>query len=521
MLIFLRVAHILWVCLRYRLDELVLSSIQHPWAHFLLRIVCLGRKPHRPRGERLRRTLETLGPIYVKFGQVLSTRRDLVPKDIADELARLQDRVPPFPSDQAAVIIEEALGAAPQVLFAQFDRDPVASASIAQVHFAVLHDGRAVAVKVLRPGMREAIERDLKLLRVLAGLVERLAPDGRRLKPREVVGEFDKYLHDELDLLREAANCSQLRRNFGPDTGRAHLLEVPEVVWEYCSGQVFTMQRKYGVPISHIPRLRELVVDIALLARQGVEIFFMQVFTDGFFHADMHPGNILVSDEPRTLGRYIALDFGIVGSLSEFDKNYLAQNFLAFFQRDYRRVAQLHIESGWVPPTTREEELEGAVRAVCEPYFDRPLAEISLGQVLLRLFQTSRRFNVEIQPQLVLLQKTLLNVEGMGRELDPSLDLWQTAKPFLERWMHQRVGFRGLRQRLDQEASQWAQILPQLPRLVYTRLNHPDPGLPMRTELERLRRAQEHSNRLVAVLCGILAVGVGVAVWALTRGAAF
>ncbi|WP_322999225.1 ubiquinone biosynthesis regulatory protein kinase UbiB [Castellaniella sp.] len=518
MLTFCRLVYILWVSLRYRLDELVLSSLQHPWAHALLRVVCLGRRPRRPRGERLRLALETLGPIYVKFGQVLSTRRDLVPTDIADELARLQDRVPPFPSDQAAAIIQESLGAAPQTLFAQFDRDPVASASIAQVHFAVLHDGREVAVKVLRPGMREAIERDLTLLRALAGLVERLAPDGRRLKPREVVAEFDKYLHDELDLIREAANCSQLRRNFGPDTGRADLLLVPEVVWEFCASQVFTMQRMRGVPVSRVAQLREMGVDIPLLARQGVEIFFMQVFIDGFFHADMHPGNIYVSDAPDSLGRYIALDFGIVGSLSEFDKNYLAQNFLAFFRRDYRRVAQLHIESGWVPPTTREEELEGAVRAVCEPYFDRPLAEISLGQVLLRLFQTSRRFNVEIQPQLVLLQKTLLNVEGMGRELDPNLDLWQTAKPFLERWMHQRVGLKGLRQRLDQEASQWAQILPQIPRLVYTRLNHPDPGPAMRSELERLRRAQEGANRLLVVLCGILAVGLGIAVWALTRG---
>ncbi|MGB5807912.1 ubiquinone biosynthesis regulatory protein kinase UbiB [Castellaniella sp.] len=521
MMTFLRLVYILWIGLRYRLDELVLSGLQHSWAHVLLKIVCLGHRPRRPRGERLRLALETLGPIYVKFGQVLSTRRDLVPQDIADELARLQDRVPPFPSDQAADIIRESLGDAPQNLFAQFERDPVASASIAQVHLAVLHDGREVAVKVLRPGMREAIERDLTLLRAIAGLVERLAPDGRRLKPREVVAEFDKYLHDELDLIREAANCSQLRRNFGPDTGRAHLLRVPEVVWEYCASQVFTMERMRGVPVSQVDRLRALGVDIPLLARQGVEIFFMQVFTDGFFHADMHPGNIYVSDDPDTLGRYIALDFGIVGSLSEFDKNYLAQNFLAFFQRDYRRVAQLHIESGWVPPTTREEELEGAVRAVCEPYFDRPLSEISLGQVLLRLFQTSRRFNVEIQPQLVLLQKTLLNVEGMGRELDPNLDLWQTAKPFLEKWMHQRVGLRGLRQRLDQEASQWAQILPQIPRLVYTRLNHPDPGPAMRAELERLRRAQDRSNHLLSVLCGILAVGLAVAVWALTRGGSF
>ncbi|MBV6273342.1 ubiquinone biosynthesis regulatory protein kinase UbiB [Alcaligenaceae bacterium CGII-47] len=517
MLIFFRLIYIIFIALRYRLDELILSGIRHPVAHGLLVVVRLGRRPRGARGERLRLALESLGPIFVKFGQVLSTRRDLVPLDIAEELARLQDRVPPFPSAQAAAIIETALGSSPHTLFKHFETDPVASASIAQVHFAVLHDGRDVAVKVLRPGMREAIEKDLTLMRAIAGLVERVAHDGRRLKPREVVAEFDKYLHDELDLIREASNCSQLRRNFGPGTGREDLLQVPEVVWEYCASSVFTMERMYGIPVSQVERLRAAGVDIRQLARTGVEIFFMQVFTDGFFHADMHPGNIYVSEAPATLGRYIALDFGIVGSLSEFDKNYLAQNFLAFFQRDYRRVAQLHIESGWVPPNTREEELEGAVRAVCEPYFDRPLSEISLGQVLLRLFQTSRRFNVEIQPQLVLLQKTLLNVEGMGRDLDPALDLWQTAKPYLEKWMHQRVGFRGLRQRLDQEAGQWAQILPQLPRLVYTQLSRPDSGPVMRHELERLRRAQEQSNRLLAVVCGVLAVALGVAIWALTR----
>jgi len=517
MLTLLRLIRIVFVCLRYGLDELVLSSINHPVATWLLRVIRFGTRPAEPRGERLRRALEALGPIFVKFGQVLSTRRDLIPPDVANELALLQDRVPPFPSERAAACIEAALGAPPATLFAQFEVDPVASASIAQVHFAVLHDGREVAVKVLRPGMLDIIEKDLVLLRALAGLIERLAPDGRRLKPREVVAEFDKYLHDELDLLREAANCSQLRRNFAPETGRADLLMVPEVIWEYCTRTVFTMERMYGIPISQVERLRAAGVDIPRLARTGVEIFFTQVFTDGFFHADMHPGNIYVSDRPETLGRYIALDFGIVGSLSEFDKNYLAQNFLAFFRRDYRRVAQLHIESGWVPPQTREEELEGAVRAVCEPYFDRPLAEISLGQVLLRLFQTSRRFHVEIQPQLVLLQKTLLNIEGMGRELDPNLDLWKTAKPYLERWMHERVGWSGLRKKMRQEAGQWAQWLPELPRLVHASLSRPDLAPAVLEELSRLRRSRDEGNRLLAALVGVAAVAVAVAVWALVR----
>ena len=510
-----RLIRIIMVALRYRLDELVLSGISHPFAVRLLKLVRMGSPPKMPRGQRLRLALESLGPIFVKFGQVLSTRRDLIPPDIADELALLQDRVAPFPSEQAMALIEQSLGSPPSKLFKHFEVEPVASASIAQVHFAVLHDGRDVAVKVLRPGMLSIIDQDLSLMRILAVMVERISPDGKRLKPREVVAEFDKYLHDELDLLREASNCSQLRRNFAPETGRSNMLMVPEVMWDYCTSTVFTMERMFGIPVSQTERLRAAGVDIPTLARTGVEIFFAQVFTDGFFHADMHPGNIFVSDKPETLGRYIALDFGIVGSLSDFDKNYLAQNFLAFFQRDYRRVALLHIESGWVPPGTREEELEGAVRAVCEPYFDRPLAEISLGQVLLRLFQTSRRFHVEIQPQLVLLQKTLLNVEGLGRQLDPQLDLWKTAKPYLERWMHERVGLSGLRKKVQQEAGQWAQWLPEFPRLLHQQLSRPDHSAAVLQELKSLRKAREQSNRLMAALIGVSAMALAVALWSL------
>ncbi|MFZ4651693.1 MAG: ubiquinone biosynthesis regulatory protein kinase UbiB [Rubrivivax sp.] len=452
-----------------------------------------GSDPPRAMPVRVREALEGLGPIFVKFGQVLSTRRDLLPEALADELARLQDRVPPFPALQSAEMIERALGRPLRELFAQFEPEPVASASIAQVHFAVLHDGREVAVKVLRPGMLEVIERDLALLHTLAGWVARMSADGKRLRPREVVAEFDTCLHDELDLVREAANAAQLRRNMeGLD-----LVLVPEMVWELCTPDVIVMQRMKGVPIGQVQRLREAGVDFRKLARDGVTIFFTQVFRDGFFHADMHPGNIQVSLEPDTFGRYVALDFGIVGTLTDNDKQYLAQNFIAFFRRDYRRVAELHVESGWVPPGTRVDALEAAVRAVCEPQFQRPLKDISLGQVLMRLFQTSRRFNVEIQPQLVLLQKTLLNVEGLGRQLDPELDLWVTAKPFLERWMDEQVGWRQLLQRLKAEAPRYAYLLPELPRLVHAALQRPPAQEAPSRLLAELLVEQRRTRRLV------------------------
>ena len=463
----LRVFKIAQVILRYGLDEIALSGANKPTALRAVSGLFFWRDLSLPRGERLRRALEELGPIFVKFGQVLSTRRDLMPLDIADQLALLQDRVPPFASELAIAEITRALGQHPDQLFASFSREPVASASIAQVHFATLKDGKQVAVKVLRPGVHAAIDEDVALMHILAGWVQRWWVEGRRLKPREVVAEFDKYLHDELDLMREAANGSQLRRNFA----NSNLLLVPEMYWDYCSSSVIVMERMQGLPVSQTEKLVAAGVDLKKLSRDGVEIFFTQVFRDGFFHADMHPGNILVSTDPTTLGRYIALDFGIVGTLTDYDKDYLAQNFMAFFQRDYKRVAQAHIESGWAPKDTRVDELEAAVRACCEPIFDRPLAQISFGQVLLRLFQTSRRFNIEIQPQLVLLQKTLLNIEGLGRQLNPELDLWATAKPALQGWMEQQVGWRGFIDRLKVEAPQYAHILPQLPRLLQRALS--------------------------------------------------
>ena len=490
-------ARLVFICitvLRYGLDELALSSFRQRWVRLLVRVMTIGRTLESPRGERLRLALERLGPIFVKFGQVLSTRRDLLPPDLAEELAKLQDRVPPFPAEVARKLVEAAFGRPIDSIFDRFDAEPVASASIAQVHFAQLKSGREVAVKVLRPGMLEVIDDDLSLMRTLARWIERLSADGKRLKPREVVAEFDNYLHDELDLVREAANAAHLRRNMQG----LELVLVPEMIWDLCTSGVIVMERMYGVPISQAQRLREAGVDIPKLARDGVTIFFTQVFRDGFFHADMHPGNIQVSIAPETFGRCIALDFGIVRTLTEFDKEYLAQNFIAFFRRDYKRVAELHVESGWVPPNTRVDELEGAIRAVCEPHFDRPLKDISLGQVLMRLFQTSRRFNVEIQPQLVLLQKTLLNVEGLGRQLDPELDLWSTAKPFLERWMDEQVGWAGFVERLKNEAPRYVQLLPELPRLLHQALQ---PRAPLEQRLlEELLLQQQRTRRLVWTL---------------------
>jgi len=492
---FLRLFKIVRVSVRYGLDEIAISGFDKPRISKFLDTVFFWRDLSTPRAVRLRRALEELGPIFVKFGQVLSTRSDLFPLDIVAELSKLQDRVPPFDSDLAIKMIEESLGAHPDELFARFERVPVASASIAQVHFAALKDGAQVAVKVLRPGMKKLIDEDVALMHIAANFINRVWADSKRLKIQEVVQEFDKYLHDELDLMREAANASQLRRNFAD----SKLLLVPEMYWDYCSSNVIVMERMHGIPVSQIDRLIEAGVDLKKLSSDGVEIFFTQVFRDGFFHADMHPGNILVSIEPESFGRYIALDFGIVGTLNDYDKDYLSQNFLAFFRRDYKRVAEAHIESGWAPKETRVDELEAAVRACCEPIFDRPLKDISFGQVLLRLFQTSRRFNVEVQPQLVLLQKTLLNIEGLGRQLDPDLDLWKTAKPYLERWMAEQVGWRGLVERLKAEAPRYSHIFPQLPRLAHQALTvAAERDVETRVLLAHLVAEQRHTNRLLS-----------------------
>ncbi len=491
-----RLIKILRVALRFGLDEFLLGHERVRTLRATLATLLFWRDLSEPRAVRLRRALETLGPIFVKFGQVLSTRRDLIPPDIAEELAKLQDHVPPFPGTDVLHILHEAYGRPAAEVFTGFDIEPVASASVAQVHFAILPDGREVAIKVLRPGIATVIAKDVALLDAGAALLELLWSDGKRLKPREVVAEFARHLEDELDLMREAANANQLRRNFLDSP----LLAVPEIHWDYCSTRVMVMQRMRGTPVSAVDTLRAQGVDIPRIARAGVEIFFTQVFRDGFFHADMHPGNILVTPA----GQYIALDFGIMGTLTDVDKHYLARNFIAFFRRDYRRVAEIHVESGWAPPGTRIEEFETAIRAVCEPIFDKPLKEISFGKVLLRLFQTSRRFNIEIQPQLVLLQKTLLNIEGLGRDLDPDLDLWSTAKPYLERWMSEQVGWRGLARRIADELPFWSELLPQLPRLVQRYLAH-DRDAVLREQATELLRLHRRNSWLLALVAALLA----------------
>jgi ubiquinone biosynthesis protein len=489
----LRLVHINFVLVRHGLDEIILATHLFRFFRFLYYLAPWNWVPRQrePRAVRIRKALEELGPIYVKFGQILSTRRDLLPDDIAEELARLQDRVPPFPGARAKAMIEAAEGQSVDAMFLAFDETPLASASIAQVHAARLHDGTDVVVKVLRPNIRQYIRRDVSLLRTIAVMAERYWRESRRLRPGEVIAEFEKTLYDELDLLREAANASQLRRNFRD----SDMLYVPEVHWAYCRPNVMVMERISGISVTNIAALSASGIDLKSLAERGVELFFTQVFRHNFFHADMHPGNIFVSPA----GQYMAVDFGIMGTLNPVDQRYLAENFLAFFRRDYRRVAELHVESEWVPSDTRVDEFESAIRTVCEPIFEKPLKEISFGHVLLRLFQTARRFNMEIQPQLVLLQKTLLNIEGLGRQMYPDLDLWRTAKPFLERSMSEQIGVRALVRNLKESVPTVSETLPELPLLAHKLLEQAATGK-LRVEwtsaeLRRLRGEIRRANR--------------------------
>ncbi len=491
--ILLRLIHINWVLVIHGLDEIVLKThLFRPirYLAFIAPSYWLKQKTE-PRGVRIRRALEDLGPIYVKFGQALSTRKDLLPDDIADELVKLQDRVPPFSSDIARNIIEKELGMSIAEAFAEFESTPLASASVAQVHTATLHSGENVVVKVLRPDIEARIRSDIGLLYELARFAERFWPDAKRLRAKEVVAEFEKTTLDELDLVREAANAAKLRRNFE----NSPLIYIPEVHWPLTRQKVMVMERIYGIPVGDIEQLKAGNADFKSLAERGVEIFFTQVFRDNFFHADMHPGNIFV----ELPNKYIAVDFGIVGSLSLSDQRYLAENFLAFFNRDYRKVAEMHVESGWVPSSTRIEEFESAIRSVCEPIFEKPLKDISFGQLLLRLFQTAQRFDMQVQPQLVLLQKTLLNIEGLGRQLYPELDLWQTAKPFLEKWFHERLGPKAKIDKIIKQFPEFAEQFPQIPSLLYKALDNAAQSQnnlqAQQRELKLLRHQISHNHR--------------------------
>jgi ubiquinone biosynthesis protein len=466
----LRLGKILRTIGRYRLDEFIDQRRLPALPRFAMRLAPwrLHQIPDMDRGERLRRALEELGPVFIKFGQMLSTRRDLLPDDIADELARLQDNVAPFPDAQSVAIVEAALGKPVSELFASFESTPMASASVAQVHCATLHSGEQVVVKVVRPDIEAVIREDIALMYTLARLAAKYHPYGRRLRPVEVVADYELVILDELDMGREAANTSQLRRNFEDNK----LLYVPEVYWDYSCRNVLTMERISGIPVTDMETLRAKGTDLKLLGERGVEIFFTQVFNHSFFHADMHPGNIFVDATDPADPTYIGVDCAIVGSLSDADQYYLGRNLLGIFRRDYREVAQLHVECGWVPPDTRVQEFESAMRAVCEPIFERPISEISFGQLLVYLFQTASRFDMEVQPSLVLLQKTLLNIEGLGRQLYPDLNLWETAQPFLEEWVQQRYSPQSIFKRLQRQAPSWLEQLPQLPDAVLDNLQH-------------------------------------------------
>jgi len=507
--LFLRLLDIQRVLLRHGLDEVVSSAhLFRPvrFVFYLSPTMWFRRHASAPRGQRIREALEELGPIYVKFGQSVSTRQDLLPPDIGTELAKLQDQVPPFSGEEALVAVEEAFGQPAGEVFASFDAEALAAASIAQVHVATLHSGQEVIVKILRPGVEEAVQRDLEVLHVVAQLAQRYWEDGRRLRPVEVVAEYEKTVLYELDLMREAANAAQLRRNF---LGSPQIY-VPEIYWDYCRTRVMVMERIHGIPINDIESLRRAGANFRKLGVNGVEIFFTQVFRDNFFHADMHPGNIFVDVTDPDNPRYAAVDFGIVGTLADSDRRYLAGNFLAFFDRDYHRVAQLHISSGWVPAGTRVDELESAIRTVCEPIFNKPLSEISFGQLLLRLFQVARRFNVSVQPQLILLQKTLVQIEGLGREIYPDLDLWETGQPVLQKWMAEQTGVQAMSRRIAADLPEIRYVLENLPtvarRLVDQALEH-DGRLPV-PDRHAIYRRERRQYQVIGGAAGIVAAAL-------------
>ncbi len=505
-----RLLQIIRVALHYRLDEFVSEAKLEGPGRFLIRLIPSRflRTPTENRAKRLRMALEALGPIFIKFGQMLSTRRDLLPEDLVDELAKLQDEVAPFPELESIGIIEESLGHSIEDAFADFEATPLASASVAQVHAARLHSGEEVVVKVIRPAVETIIRLDTALMLFIARLLHRVHPDLRRLRPVEVVTDYQHTILDELDLKREAANTSQLKRNFED----SDLLHVPAVYWDYTSRNVFVMERIYGIPVTNMEELQHSGIDLKVLAERGVEIFFTQVFRDSFFHADMHPGNIFVSPEHPDKPTYIAIDCAIIGSLTDFDQYYLARNMLAVFQRDYRTVAQLHVECGWVPANTRVNDFESAMRAVCEPVFERPISEISFGEMLIYLFQTARRFDMEVQPSLVLLQKTLLNIEGLGRQLYPDLDLWTTAKPYLERWVEERYSPLHMAERLRHQLPSLLEQLPHLPDVLLDNLRRDRGDHGSRAEVAKLKQvlekeihARRRSNQLLLAAIATLA----------------
>ncbi len=501
----LRLLHINYVLAKHGLDEIIFAIHLFRPFRFVLYLFPWNwfRGQREERGQRIREALEELGPIFIKFGQMLSTRKDLLPEDIAEELSKLQDKVPPFDGEKARALIEQAYNNSIEELFDDFNATPLASASIAQVHAARLKDGKEIVIKVLRPNILPVIKRDVALLYIIARLAERYSRDARRLRAIEIVEEYEKTILDELDLMREAANASQLRRNFE----NSDKLYVPEIYWDYTRRNVMAMERIHGISMANIEGMKQSGVNMERLSELGVEIFFTQVFKHNFFHADMHPGNIFVDAKDPDKPKYIAVDFGIVGTLSPRDQRYLAENFLAFFKRDYNRVAQLHVDSGWVPAGTRVDEFEAAIRSVCEPIFERPLKEISFGHLLLRLFQTARRFNMEVQPQLVLLQKTLLNIEGLGRQIYPDLDLWKTAKPFLEKWMSEQIGARAMLKGIRNNLPYIAERLPEMPELIFEAIQQAaqeNKSGQQTEELNRLNQQIEINHlRLVLTLSGL------------------